>query len=137
MQLTMNTACKTPTMADVARRACVAPMTVSRAFKSGIPASAIMRDSILRAARHPFRCAKARWRWALPETRADTAAVICVSGPSAFGALTDCERRGSAVPGRMWIAGFGGCGIAGHPVRPALPGIPGKAGCRWFAQGLS
>lgn len=37
----------------------------------------------------------------------DTEAVICVSDLSAFGALTECQRRGVDVPGRISIAGFG------------------------------
>lgn len=37
----------------------------------------------------------------------DTQAVICVSDLSAFGALTECQRRGVAVPEQMAIAGFG------------------------------
>ena len=37
----------------------------------------------------------------------DTEAVICVSDLSAFGALTECQRRGVPVPDRMSIAGFG------------------------------
>ena len=37
----------------------------------------------------------------------DTQAVICVSDLSAFGALTECQRRGIAVPGQMAIGGFG------------------------------
>lgn len=37
----------------------------------------------------------------------DTEAVICVSDLSAFGALTECQRRGIAVPGQMSIGGFG------------------------------
>lgn len=37
----------------------------------------------------------------------DTEAVICVSDLSAFGALTECQRRGVGVPGRISIAGFG------------------------------
>ncbi len=43
----------------------------------------------------------------LLDTLPDTQAVICVSDLSAFGALTECERRGVAVPGRLSIAGFG------------------------------
>ncbi len=42
----------------------------------------------------------------------DTDAVICVSDLSAFGALTECQRRGIAVPDRIWIAGFGDYEIA-------------------------
>jgi LacI family gluconate utilization system Gnt-I transcriptional repressor len=52
----------------------------------------------------------------------DTQAVICVSDLSAFGALTECQRRGVDVPGRLWIAGFGDYEIAGIAV-PALTTI--------------
>ena len=43
----------------------------------------------------------------LLETMPDTEAVICVSDLSAFGALTECQRRGVEVPGRLSLAGFG------------------------------
>ena len=49
-------------------------------------------------------------------------AVICVSDLSAFGALTECQRRGVAVPGDIWIAGFGDYEIAEVSV-PALTTI--------------
>lgn len=39
-------------------------------------------------------------------------AVICVADLSAFGALTECQRRGWAVPGRLAIAGFGDFEVA-------------------------
>jgi LacI family gluconate utilization system Gnt-I transcriptional repressor len=52
----------------------------------------------------------------------DTQAVICVSDLSAFGALTECQRRGVDVPGRLWIAGFGDYEIAGIAV-PAMTTI--------------
>ncbi|WP_051332614.1 LacI family DNA-binding transcriptional regulator [Cucumibacter marinus] len=42
----------------------------------------------------------------------DTDAVICVSDLTAFGALTECIRRGVAVPDEMAIAGFGAYEIA-------------------------
>lgn len=58
----------------------------------------------------------------LLETLPDTEAVICVSDLSAFGALTECQRRGIAVPGRLWIAGFGDYEIAEIAV-PALTTI--------------
>ncbi len=48
----------------------------------------------------------------LLETLPDTQAVIAVSDLSAFGALTECQRRGVAVPKQMWIAGFGDYEIA-------------------------
>jgi len=46
----------------------------------------------------------------------DTEAVICVSDLSAFGALTECMRRGIAVPDQMAIAGFGAYEISGVSV---------------------
>lgn len=52
----------------------------------------------------------------------DTQAVIAVSDLSAFGALTECQRRGIAVPGQIWIAGFGDYEIAEVAV-PALTTI--------------
>lgn len=52
----------------------------------------------------------------------DTEAVICVSDLSAFGALTECQRRGVSVPGDIWIAGFGDYEIAEVSV-PALTTI--------------
>jgi LacI family gluconate utilization system Gnt-I transcriptional repressor len=58
----------------------------------------------------------------LLDTLPDTQAVICVSDLSAFGALTECQRRGVAVPGRLWIAGFGDYEIAGIAV-PSLTTI--------------
>ncbi len=58
----------------------------------------------------------------LLETLPDTQAVICVSDLSAFGALTECQRRDVDVPGRLGIAGFGDYEIAGIAV-PALTTI--------------
>jgi LacI family transcriptional regulator, gluconate utilization system Gnt-I transcriptional repressor len=58
----------------------------------------------------------------LLDTMPDTQAVICVSDLSAFGALTECQRRGVDVPGRLWIAGFGDYEIAEISV-PALTTI--------------
>lgn len=71
----------------------------------------------------------------LLETLPDTQAVICVSDLSAFGALTECQRRGVEVPGRVWIAGFGDYEIAGIAV-PALTTInpfPREIGTRTAA----
>jgi LacI family transcriptional regulator, gluconate utilization system Gnt-I transcriptional repressor len=48
----------------------------------------------------------------LLDTLPDTQAVICVSDLSAFGALTECQRRGIDVPEQIWIAGFGDYEIA-------------------------
>jgi LacI family gluconate utilization system Gnt-I transcriptional repressor len=49
---------------------------------------------------------------ALIEAMPDTEAVICVSDLSAFGALTECQRRGIAVPDHLAIGGFGDYEIA-------------------------
>jgi LacI family gluconate utilization system Gnt-I transcriptional repressor len=62
----------------------------------------------------------------------DTQAVICVSDLSAFGALTECQRRGIRVPEDIWIAGFGDYEIAEVSV-PALTTInpfPREIGAR-------
>ena len=68
----------------------------------------------------------------LLETLPDTQAVICVSDLSAFGALTECQRRGVRVPEDIWIAGFGDYEIAEVAV-PALTTInpfPREIGAR-------
>lgn len=49
----------------------------------------------------------------------DTDAVMCVSDPAAFGALSACQLEGIAVPGQVAIAGFGDFEIS----RCAVPGI--------------
>ncbi|MDO1583313.1 LacI family DNA-binding transcriptional regulator [Rhizobium oryzicola] len=56
----------------------------------------------------------------------DTEAVICVSDLSAFGALTECQRRGVAVPHDIALAGFGDYEIGGICV-PTLTTIDAKA----------
>ena len=52
----------------------------------------------------------------------DTQAVICVSDLSAFGALTECQRRGVPVPGTIAIGGFGDYEIGATSV-PSLTTI--------------
>jgi LacI family gluconate utilization system Gnt-I transcriptional repressor len=62
----------------------------------------------------------------------DTQAVIAVSDLSAFGALTECQRRGVSVPGQIWLAGFGDYEISGISV-PTLTTInpfPREIGAR-------
>jgi LacI family transcriptional regulator, gluconate utilization system Gnt-I transcriptional repressor len=49
----------------------------------------------------------------------DTDAVMCVSDPAAYGALSACQLSGIAVPGRVAIAGFGDFEIS----RCSVPGI--------------
>jgi LacI family gluconate utilization system Gnt-I transcriptional repressor len=53
----------------------------------------------------------------LVEQWPDVEAAICVSDLSAFGALSECQRRGWAVPERIAIAGFGDFEISScsHP----------------------
>ena len=58
----------------------------------------------------------------LLDTLSDTEAVIAVADPAAFGALTECDRRGIKVPDDMAIAGFGNFEISGVSV-PALTTI--------------
>lgn len=58
----------------------------------------------------------------LLDTLPDTEAVICVSDLSAFGALTECMRRGFAVPDQIAIAGFGAYEISDVSV-PAITTI--------------
>ena len=48
----------------------------------------------------------------------DSEAVICVSDLSAFGAITECQRRGIAVPGDIAVAGFGNYEISDVSVPP-------------------
>ncbi|CAN7292535.1 LacI family DNA-binding transcriptional regulator [Rhizobium sp. LjRoot30] len=61
----------------------------------------------------------------------DSEAVICVSDLSAFGALTECQRRGVPVPERMAIGGFGDYEIGAISV-PALTTI--NAGARLIGE---
>ncbi len=56
----------------------------------------------------------------------DTEAVICVSDLSAFGALTECQRRDICVPEQIAIGGFGDYEIGGISV-PALTTINAHA----------
>jgi LacI family gluconate utilization system Gnt-I transcriptional repressor len=56
----------------------------------------------------------------------DTEAVICVSDLSAFGALTECQRRELPVPDRVAIGGFGNYEIADICV-PTLTTIDARA----------
>lgn len=68
----------------------------------------------------------------LLDTLPDTQAVVCVSDLSAFGALTECQRRGVAVPQGIAIAGFGAYEIAGvaHPTITTIDPQPRLIGTR-------
>ncbi|CZT36578.1 transcriptional regulator, LacI family [Rhizobium sp. 9140] len=56
----------------------------------------------------------------------DTEVVICVSDLSAFGALTECQRRGIGVPDQIAIGGFGNYEISGLCV-PSLTTIDAQS----------
>jgi LacI family gluconate utilization system Gnt-I transcriptional repressor len=62
----------------------------------------------------------------LLELHKDTDAVICVSDLSAFGALTECQRRGIKVPDHIAIGGFGNYEI-GEICMPSLTTIDARA----------
>jgi LacI family gluconate utilization system Gnt-I transcriptional repressor len=68
----------------------------------------------------------------LLDTRPDTQAVIAVSDLSAFGALTECQRRGVDVPGRMSVAGFGDYDIGAVcvPTLTTINPFPREIGAR-------
>ena len=68
----------------------------------------------------------------LLDTLPDTQAVVCVSDLSAFGALTECQRRGVNVPGDIAIAGFGAYEIAGisHPTITTIDPQPRVIGAQ-------
>jgi LacI family transcriptional regulator, gluconate utilization system Gnt-I transcriptional repressor len=68
----------------------------------------------------------------LLDTFPDTEAVICVSDLSAFGALTECQRRGINVPNDIAIAGFGAYEIAGicHPTITTIDPQPRLIGAK-------
>lgn len=68
----------------------------------------------------------------LLEELPDTEAVICVSDLSAFGALTECQRRGVRVPDDIWIAGFGDYEIAevSVPAMTTINPFPREIGAR-------
>mgnify|MGYP002078798784 CR=1 FL=1 len=68
----------------------------------------------------------------LLDTAPQTEAVICVSDLSAFGALSECQRRGIAVPDQISIAGFGDYEIAAicHPALTTINPFPREIGAR-------
>ena len=68
----------------------------------------------------------------LLQTLPETQAVICVSDLSAFGALTECQRRGVLVPQDIAIAGFGAYEIAGisHPTITTIDPQPRLIGAK-------
>ena len=92
-------------------------------FVAAMQARGLATDRLIAAGPPPISMREgARAMGRLLETLPDTQAVICVSDLSAFGALTECQRRGVSVPGQISIAGFGDYEIAEIAV-PALTTI--------------
>ncbi|SNS99405.1 LacI family DNA-binding transcriptional regulator [Tropicimonas sediminicola] len=60
----------------------------------------------------------------------DTEAVVCVSDLTAFGALTECQRRGIRVPEDISIAGFGAYDISAfaHPTITTIEAFSAEIG---------
>lgn len=75
----------------------------------------------------------------LLDTLPDTQAVIAVSDLSAFGALTECQRRGIPVPSRLSIAGFGDyeIGAVSVPSLTTINPFPRQIGAQSAALLLS
>lgn len=83
-------------------------------FIRAMQAHGLPTDRLVAAGPPPISMREgARAMGSLIETMPDTEAVICVSDLSAFGALSECQRRGIAVPGQISVAGFGDFEISG------------------------
>jgi len=92
-------------------------------FIAAMRAHGLPADRLIQAGPPPISMAEgAQSMGHLLETLPDTEAVICVSDLSAFGALTECQRRGIQVPDHIAIGGFGDYDIAALCV-PALTTI--------------
>jgi LacI family gluconate utilization system Gnt-I transcriptional repressor len=83
-------------------------------FIAAMQAQGLAMDRLIAAGPPPISMREgAEAMAALLQRFPDTQAVICVSDLSAFGALTECQRRGIPVPDQIAIAGFGDYEIAG------------------------
>lgn len=79
-----------------------------RGFIAAMAGHGLEADRLIAAGKPPISMREgANAMGQLLERYPDTEAVICVSDLSAFGALTECQRRGLAVPDQMAIGGFG------------------------------
>lgn len=85
-------------------------LDATRLIESGVPPISMQKGAV--AMRN------------LLDTVPDTQAAICVSDLSAFGALSECMRRGIAVPEQMAIAGFGAYEISDVSVPPITTADP-------------
>ena len=79
-----------------------------RGFIAAMQRQGLQSDRLIGAGQPPISMREGAMAMAkLLEQLPDTDAVICVSDLSAFGALTECMRRGVPVPNQIAIAGFG------------------------------
>ncbi len=104
-----------------------------RGFIAAMRRNGLAEDRLIGAGKPPISMregASAMGR--LLDTWPDTQAVVCVSDLSAFGALTECQRRGVNVPGEIAIAGFGAYEIAGvsHPTITTIDPHPRLIGAQ-------
>lgn len=84
-----------------------------RGFMAAMAAHGLACDRLIEAGPPPISMREgARAMARLIALHPDTQAVVCVSDLSAFGALTECQRRGLRVPQDMAVAGFGAYEIA-------------------------
>ncbi len=82
-------------------------------FVAAMQAHRLPTDRLIAAGQPPISMREGANAMArLIQTMPDTQAVICVSDLSAFGALTECQRHGVAVPGQISLGGFGDYEIA-------------------------
>lgn len=84
-----------------------------RGFKEAMTGQGLPVDRLIGAGEPPISMREGADAMAsLLKDFPDTEAVICVSDLSAFGALTECARRGVNVPEDIAIAGFGAYDIS-------------------------
>ena len=85
-----------------------------RGFVAAMAAHGLVADRLIASGPPPISMREgAETMGRLLDQYPDTEAVICVSDLSAFGALSECQRRGVSVPGKIMLAGFGDYEIAG------------------------
>jgi LacI family gluconate utilization system Gnt-I transcriptional repressor len=84
-----------------------------RGFMSAMAGHGLACDRLIQAGPPPISMREgARAMESLIALHPDTEAVVCVSDLSAFGALTECQRRGLRVPEDIAVTGFGAYEIA-------------------------
>ena len=84
-----------------------------RGFMAAMAANGLACDRLIEAGPPPISMREgATAMGRLLDLHPDTQAVVCVSDLSAFGALTECQRRGLRVPHDIAVTGFGSYDIA-------------------------